>query len=440
MNFIADQQTLADLNLVGKYRADSVFSLFNRVKTGGGERLLQRLFENPLSDPKEINKQSRLFCYFQQKAVKFPFTKVVFDKAELYLSIRTEQSYPVSLAALAIIKMQSAFLRDVRYQEVCEGLAAAAVLLDQCRTFLRELKESFDQPGPYDDECRLLTEMLADNRLLSLSKEINNPLSFLKVARYNHLLRYTLYHQMETLLMGIYKLDVYIAVSRVAKERGFSYPVALPGDTYRLDTSALWHPALIKGVSNPLYFNVDKNMLFLTGANMAGKSTIMKALGIAVYLAHMGFPVAAKNMQFSVMDGIYSSINVPDDLSRGYSHFFAEVLRVKKVAEDVAAGKNLLVLFDELFKGTNVKDAYDATSAVTKAFSEYRNCFFVVSTHIIEVAGALSTSTDNLQFSYLPTIMKDNVPRYTYRLNEGISADRQGMIIIENEGILNLLQ
>jgi len=47
--------------------------------------------------------------------------------------------------------------------------------------------------------------------------------------------------------------------------------------------------------------------------------------------------------------------------------------------------KDLIVIFDELFKGTNVKDAYDATLAVTEAFSKYRNCFFIISTHIIEV-------------------------------------------------------
>ena len=75
-----------------------------------------------------------------------------------------------------------------------------------------------------------------------------------------------------------------------------------------------------------------------------------------------------------------------------FSHFYAEVLRVKKVAEEVAAGKNLVVLFDELFKGTNVKDAYDGTLAVTAAFSKYRNCFYIVSTHIIEVGAALQTA------------------------------------------------
>ncbi len=54
---------------------------------------------------------------------------------------------------------------------------------------------------------------------------------------------------------------------------------------------------------------------------MAGKSTLMKSFGIAVYLAHIGFPVAAKDMQFSVRDGLYSSINVADNLNHGIQSF-----------------------------------------------------------------------------------------------------------------------
>jgi DNA mismatch repair ATPase MutS len=253
--------------------------------------------------------------------------------------------------------------------------------------------------------------------------------------------------EMSGLLDMLYELDVCIAVSGVARERGFCYGRALPkGDTGfrpKEDTafriSGLFHPVLRVAVGNALSFNAQSNVLFLTGANMAGKSTLMKALGIAVYLGHMGFPVAAESMEFSVMDGLYSSINVSDDLGQGYSHFYAEVLRVKKVAEEVSGGRDLVVIFDELFKGTNVKDAYDATLAVTAAFAAYRNCFFLISTHIVEVGASLKGTGGHVQFAYLPSIMDGLQPRYTYQLQEGISADRHGMMIIQKEGILELI-
>lgn len=143
-------------------------------------------------------------------------------------------------------------------------------------------------------------------------------------------------------------------------------------------------------------------------------------------------------MEFSIREGIYSSINVGDNIGLGYSHFYAEVVRVKHAAEATATGKRLLLMFDELFKGTNVKDAYDGTLAVTEAFSAYNNCLFIVSTNIIEVGEALKKHP-NIQFNYMPTVMQGAMPRYTYQLQEGITEDRQGMMIIRNEKILSLM-
>jgi DNA mismatch repair ATPase MutS len=154
----------------------------------------------------------------------------------------------------------------------------------------------------------------------------------------------------------------------------------------------------------------------------------------------MGFPVAAEGMMFSVQDGMYTSINVPDDLDKGFSHFYAEVLRVKHVAEELSRGRNLVVIFDELFKGTNVKDAYDATVAVTEAFGANRNASFIVSTHITEAGDTLQERCPNMKFVYFPTIMENGTPRYPYKLKEGISGDRHGMMIIANEGVIDIIR
>jgi DNA mismatch repair ATPase MutS len=172
---------------------------------------------------------------------------------------------------------------------------------------------------------------------------------------------------------------------------------------------------------------------------MAGMSTFMKAVSIAYYLAQMGFPVPVAKMTFTPVDGIFTSINVPDDISQGYSHFYAEVLRVKGIAEKVAEGLNLFIIFDELFKGTNVKDAYDATLAVTDAYASHRNCLYIISTHIVEVGPALSEKCGNVQFRFLSAQMDGNRLVYPYKLADGISADRHGMTIIMNERILETI-
>ncbi|NQX53634.1 DNA mismatch repair protein [Pedobacter panaciterrae] len=439
MSFTVDKQTLEDLNLLGKFTPGSVFAMFNKVHTSGGERLLQQFFKNPLTDATTINKRSELFCYFQGKNLDFPFSRVEFQLVENYFSTASRRNYPAALMVVFSKKMQAALLKDERYSALQAGLVATIKLLNALSAFLEQFQES--NPTPFDEELHVLQGILAMPSLRNVLKERgDNEFSTPKLAAYDHVLKHTLRRNIEVLLECIYRLDVYLAVGKVGKAQGFACAQAVPKGKQIIEIAALWHPALIKGVANPVSLSEHNNMIFLTGANMAGKSTFMKSLGIALYLAHMGFPLAARGMRFSVCDGIYSSINVPDSLNMGYSHFFAEVLRVKKAAEEVASGKSFLVLFDELFKGTNVKDAYDATLSVTTAFAQFRQCFFIISTHIIEVGEALQKSTDNVLFAYLPTVMDGKVPRYTYLLEKGITTDRQGMLIIENEGILDLLK
>jgi DNA mismatch repair ATPase MutS len=154
----------------------------------------------------------------------------------------------------------------------------------------------------------------------------------------------------------------------------------------------------------------------------------------------MGFPVPARKMTFSVFDGLYTTINLPDNLGLGASHFYAEVQRVKKLAKELSLSKDLFIIFDELFRGTNVKDAYEATIAITGAFARRRNSMFVISTHIMEAGEVLRQQFGNISFQYLPTRMNGNDPVYTYTLEKGITDDRHGMVIITNEGIIELLK
>ncbi|QEH43359.1 DNA mismatch repair protein [Chitinophaga sp. XS-30] len=437
MNFIADKQTLEDLNLLGKYKPHSIYSLFNRVHTHGGERLLEEMFHHPLTQPDDINRRSSIFRYFQERDIPFPLSAETFRIAAHYLGAGTAGNCLVGAAGMLRSKISASLLRDDQYALLQGGLIAAIRVLNDLKDFLARLEK---QPGPYSDEAQTLRNILCNDRLAWLEQERKTlQLPFLKLVRYNYLFRHTMRLEIEALLEGIWRLDVYLAVSKVSREKSLSFATARPAEEHLFRAAGIRHPALAKAVANPLFLHPGNNLLFLTGANMAGKSTFMKSFGIAVYLAHMGFPVAAGEMEFSVMDGLYSSINVPDSLSMGYSHFYAEVLRVKTVAEAVSSGKNLVVIFDELFKGTNVKDAYDATLSVTKAFSRYRSCFFIVSTHIVEAGEALK-ACENIQFSFLPTVMEGVIPKYPYTLTAGISGDRHGMMIIRNEKIPDMLR
>ena len=294
--------------------------------------------------------------------------------------------------------------------------------------------------NPLEERVLWGQNLLSNKVFTHLLENAPKSLSFYEMFSADRLLRGEWITQLQELLNLFVEMDLYTVVGRVAREYNFCFAEAMRDGEMSMEIKGLHHPCIRKAVTNDLTITRQKNIFFLTGANMAGKSTLMKSFGIAVYMAHMGFPVAARSMRFTVQDGIYTSINVPDNISMGYSHFYAEVLRVKKVAIEVSLSKRLVVIFDELFKGTNVKDAYDATFAVTSALAKRHACSFMISTHIIEVGQDLSKSCDNVTFAYLPTVMNGSVPTYTYKLEPGITNDKHGMIIINNERIVELIR
>ncbi|TSJ36418.1 DNA mismatch repair protein [Mucilaginibacter corticis] len=436
--FFADKQTLEDLNIPGRHKNNSIARIFDKVVTAGGRKLMDTMFQSPLTNADEINQRSGIFKYFTGKAFQFPFTESEFSVMENYLGLGSgSNKVTVGLGILSKKVMQAA-AQDTQYEHLNKDICKTIDVLNRFHDFMGR----FDDKGsPYSSQIAQIGHIYNNPKLKWLKQEQGvKVLPLFKLIRYDHLLRTGLHAEMKQLTGLIFQLDVYIAVAAVACAKGLSFALALPKDKNVLTVKGVFHPAIDHAVGNSIAFDREANVVFLTGANMAGKSTLMKSFGISIYLAHMGFPVAATFMEFSVKDGLYSSINVPDNLDLGYSHFYAEVLRVKKVAEEVAAEKDLVVIFDELFKGTNVKDAYDATLAITEAFSENRNCFFVISTHIIEVGETLRERCSNFRFTYLPTVMDGLVPQYTYRLTEGITTDRHGMMIIENEGILDIIR
>lgn len=440
MSFLADKQTLDDLNIPGRYNNKSVYRIFDGVITSGGRKLLDDMFRQPLTDHLAINERSSVFQYFGRNPVAFPFSSDAFNVVENYLTTGAGANMPATAWHIVSRKLLKTAIRDNSYDLLVTGVGKTIALLIAFRDFVYKLAGQ-GAYSPVQEHFETVRQIFNDRRLHWLREEIDvKQISLLKLIKYDYQLRTGLREEMETLIDIIYQFDVYIAVSTVARTKHFCYAKALPKHKNVINISGLFHPSVEHAVSNNISFHPGANVAFLTGANMAGKSTFMKSFGIAVYLSHMGFPVPAAEMEFSVKDGLFSTINVPDSLEHGYSHFYAEVLRVKSVAEQVGGSKDLVVIFDELFKGTNVKDAFDATLAITAAFSENNNCFFIISSHIIEVGEALKERGGSFQFLYLPTVMEGNVPRYTYQLEPGITADRHGMIIIENEGLIELIR
>ncbi|MCD0489203.1 hypothetical protein LPB86_13260 [Pedobacter sp. MC2016-14] len=439
MSFTIDSQTLEDLNVFGKRGRDSIYSLFHRTRTRGGAELLEHFFRFPLDDAEKINARSQTIQYFHDRNIAFPFLPEWFDTAELYLSDYDERSKLRVDNDNIGRKLNHLMGADAHYQSILNGLGAVANIIINLKDFILNLGEEY-QTDFFIKEISLLLSSVIDKDMSSFIQQTEKAkLSYAQAAAFDQLIRFNKRDSIKQLLANGYVIDINIAVAEVARKHSFVFPVATQKGSHSLVLKNVYHPLVQNAVGNDLVISPESNIIFLTGANMAGKSTFMKSLGIAVYLAHIGFPVPAKAMEFSVRQGLFTTINLADNLNAGHSHFYAEVLRVKQVSEQLAKNRDLFVIFDELFRGTNVKDAYEATVAVTEAYAMHKNCMFVVSTHIIEAAEELKKRCQNINYVFLPTLMEGNVPRYPYTLKSGVTSDRHGMVIIKNEGILELL-
>ena len=423
-----DEQTITDLRILSNNSGKgSIYDLYNRTRTRGGELLLRELFRKPLSNGEAIANRSDIIAHFARLNSGFKLDATLLDMVEKYLSFGN---------APGDNQLHNA--GNLSEKEMAEAILATAKLMQDLRVFLT-LPE-IEAIAPYQEERLAILELLQRPELQPMfTIKPTTRLSFAAASAYDTLLRTNEQAAVLTLLRYIYHIDVYMSVALVAKERGYCF-AKISGDAGSgLTLTGVYYPLLQQPVANDLQMSENKNLLFLTGANMAGKSTILRAISTALYIAHVGFPVAARSMEFVAFDGLYTTINLPDNLGIGASHFYVEVLRVKKMATELAGGNKLFVIFDELFRGTNVKDAEEGTIVISATFSKWKNSLFIISSHIVEAADTLQKEP-SVFFGYMPTKMLGHVPEYTYVLASGTSEDRHGMLIIQKEGILDILQ
>lgn len=434
--FYTDAQTMEDLSIFSKRKKTvSVFSFYDRTITSGGNSELERMFRHPLSDKNDILRRAGAIEYFSCNDPGLYLDKGMFDFIEYYLSqvrvpLRKTGLNVMTTAVRAIGKLtqeQYAVKRGITFLgEVIRNLYQFAIGHNECDIVL--IRE-------YSAEVLNIVEGSKE-----LTKIANSPLTRLSAADitgYDYLFRYESRDNIRKLLRMVYEVDVLTSLGSFLKEEGFCVCEMSDGKGIRME--GVRHPLIENAVSSDIEYGDHHNMCFITGANMSGKSTFMKAFSISVYLAHLGFPVPANSMKCPVFKGLFTTINLGDDISLGYSHFYAEVERIKKIAMAMREHPELMIVFDELFRGTNLKDAYDASVAIMTAFTRCRCSSFLISTHITEVADELR-EIPQVIYRYFPTDYEGDEFKYTYKLGEGISGDRLGMKIISRAGIISMLE
>ena len=435
-NFTIDSQTFNDLDIFSeKGGSRSIFNLFKHTRTLAARNRLMEIMQSPFNNLDQITLRSDVIKYFHDNRISLEIKNEEVDLIEFYLQskFKTFKNNPIDAVADYVTRKSS---ND--YYVIKTGLKYLIQLTKYILGFIQDHKSN--QPPKYLVLIfEQMNEIIGEGVLLAATKLDEKCLSFLEVSKLDRALRGTEKENAKTLLKLVYEFDVFENIALVALAKGFSFPVFTKEANLKLNIDGLFHPSIDNPVKNNVYLDQKQNMIFLTGSNMAGKSSLLKSLGLVIYLSHLGFPVPADAMETTVFNGLVTTINLPDNINQGLSHYYTEVKRVREVAEGLLMQNKLFVIFDELFRGTNVKDAFDGSSLIIAELSSIKNSAFIISTHIVELAAVLQRF-NNISFQYLDTYFESQKPIFTYLLKEGISKETLGMYIVRNEGIVEILR
>ena len=203
----------------------------------------------------------------------------------------------------------------------------------------------------------------------------------------------------------------------------------------RFEAEALGHPLLPVGVRvpNDVHFAGPGTALLITGSNMSGKSTLMRSVGVAAVMAQAGAPVCAKRLIMSPLD-VRTSIRISDSLAAGVSHFYAELLALRRVVDDADAGRPVLFLLDEILHGTNSRERQAGAKAVIGHLLDH-GAMGAVSTHDLGLASLVDERPQTVRAVHLIEQAEGDKMTFDYLLRDGVATSGNALRLMKTLGL-----
>ncbi len=220
----------------------------------------------------------------------------------------------------------------------------------------------------------------------------------------------------------------------------YNYPETTfpePGhdDDFIIDGEGLGHPIIPEKdlVRNPVLVNGGGKFQIITGANMAGKSTYLRTVGVNLVLAMAGAPVSAKRFIFSPVR-IMTSIRTSDSLLKNESYFYAELKRLGQIIGTLESGERLFILLDEILKGTNSKDKQAGSMELMKKLLNYK-AYGLVATHDLALGELEQEYPGEITNRSFEVVIRDDQLVFDYKIRDGIARQMNATFLMKKMGI-----
>ncbi len=434
-----DKTTLKDLSFLTNSQ-DSVFYLLDHTTTLAGKDMLRKHILSPPDSFESLTGLQEAIKFLAAHPDQWPkrITNGTLVMLEKFFESADGASAEPGDISLRLGSIFQKFLNRGQYTFTQFSISHLSDFLNGCHELIQILQLK-QLPSRL---AAILSEMQQELHAHPLTNEIlevNRNTPYKELVRLSYAARRQLKGPVYRLMQHYAKLDAWHSLAVATVRHQWVFPELHSSFPIQLKAEGLYHPLLRDPVAYDADFDKEHNFLLLTGANMSGKTTFMRTLGVSALMAHLGMGVPAKSFSISFLHGIITNMYVEDNILAGESFFFAEVQRIKQTATRLLEPQPHLVLMDELFKGTNVHDAFECTKAVVAGLLRYDRHIMVLSTHLYEVAQQFADRKE-LIFAYFVTDMTaEGNYSFTYQLKSGISNDRIGYRILLKEGVIDLL-
>jgi DNA mismatch repair protein MutS len=433
-----DNTTYSDLSVFQTTDEYSIFSKLDRTRTVGGRIQLLEFFNNPFSNLDKIRQTQEILRIIRSNENDWGTsisngTIMVMERFyETPLDKIPSSHDPVNARMYQLLHAPDYALTRYSIGHFADFIRGMLLMV--------AIQKKVECPPLLSNLFDRVNKLLSPDIIRQIAeKKSGDKFNASQVVEFGNFIR-NHFKQAALVLIDIYgKLDAWYSMAISSSEFGLAEPEFMEAEFPYIEINDLHHLLLPQAVAYDVVMNPENNFFFLTGANMAGKSTFIKSVGLALFLAHLGMGVPATSMKTSLFDGILSNINVVDNLMKGESYFFNEVQRIRNTILKISDKKKWLVLIDELFKGTNVQDAMKCSSTVIKGLIKIKSSLFILSTHLYEIGEELK-QYPNISFKYFETRINEGQLEFPYLLKEGISNDRLGYLILEREKVVELLE
>lgn len=174
--------------------------------------------------------------------------------------------------------------------------------------------------------------------------------------------------------------------------------------------------------------------LIITGANMAGKSTYLRTIGVNYLLACIGAPVCCERLKLHP-NQLITSLRTSDSLSDNESYFFAELKRLKRIIDLLNQGKQLFIILDEILKGTNSMDKQKGSFDLIRQFMQLK-ANGIIATHDLLLGSLIKQFPEEIRNYCFEADIKENELTFSYKLREGVAQNMNACFLMKKMGII----